>query len=277
MWYNLCMKKVTCFINDSNLLEMVAAFCAAEKFQLEPLDSLEKFEYDVATILYITDNFDYASPDGIKDTPVCVITDDKAMCSCCHKILPRDFDGIHLRLLIDAVLHNGSFESCVASVTPISLSESYNIKNDIFNVERIIYTITKDFVYFLNFQALERVRVGLAEMLTNAIEHGNLNITGPEKLDATENGTYYDLIKERLSDERYAERQVFFSFTVSSEGMVMSMEDQGMGFDVNTLPDPTDPEGLLKLHGRGILITRMYFDEVSYNGKGNKVTLKKRF
>lgn len=270
------MKKITCFINDSNLLAKITDFCVLEKFQVETINSLNEFVYDVATILYITDNMDYVEPDGIKDIPVCILTEDKIMCSC-HKVLPHDFDNIHLRLLIDAVIHNGSFESCVASVTPVTLSESFKIKNDIFSVERIIYTITKDFVYFLNFQALEKVRVGLAEMLTNAIEHGNLGITGQDKLESTENGTYYDLLKERLSDPVFSSRNVFFSFSVSGDGMAMTLEDQGMGFDVNSLPDPTDPEGLMKLHGRGILITRMYFDEVSYNDKGNKVTLKKRF
>jgi anti-sigma regulatory factor (Ser/Thr protein kinase) len=34
---------------------------------------------------------------------------------------------------------------------------------------------------------------------------------------------------------------------------------------------------LLDLHGRGILITRAYFDSVSYNDKGNEVMLTKAF
>ncbi len=55
----------------------------------------------------------------------------------------------------------------------------------------------------------------------------------------------------------------------------MDIIDEGAGFNVEELPDPTDPESLFKLHGRGILITRMYFDEVIYNGKGNHVTIKK--
>ncbi len=73
-----------------------------------------------------------------------------------------------------------------------------------------MFALTKDFVYFLDFQSLEKVRVGLSEMLTNAIEHGNLGITGDDKLNATESGTYYDLVNERLADDKYNSRLVTF-------------------------------------------------------------------
>ena len=270
------MKKITCFINDSNLLEKIADFCQLERFQLDNLASMDKFDYDVATVLYITDNPEKIDMEGLRDIPVCLIS---AECREMPSVilLPLDFQYIHLRLLIDAVVHNGCFESCVSSVTPVELSKIFKIKNDIFNVERIVYALTKDFVFFLNFQSLEKVRVGLAEMLTNAIEHGNLAITGDEKFEATDNGTYYDLVNARIADPVYSARYATFSFTVNENSMCMILEDEGEGFDVNSLPDPTDPEGLLKLHGRGILITRMYFDEVKYNDKGNKVTLTKRF
>lgn len=270
------MKKITCFINDSNLLEKVADFCQVERFQLDNIASADEFEYDVAAVLYLTDNAENICIDGLRDIPVCLISDEKVKEPHVN-VLPLCFDYIHLRRLIDAVVHNGAYESCVSSVTPIEMSKSFRITNDIFNVERIVYALTKDFIYFLNFQSLEKVRVGLAEMLTNAIEHGNLAMTGDEKFEATDNGTYYDLIAERLNDERYKSRHAFFTYSLNSECMVLTLEDEGDGFDVNSLPDPTDPEGLLKLHGRGILITRMYFDEVNYNEKGNKVTLIKRF
>lgn len=270
------MKKITCFINDSNLLEKVADFCQLERFQLDNITTAEAFEYDVSMALYITDNIDNICLCGLRDTPVCLISDEKVKDPFIN-VLPMDFQYIHLRRLIDAVVHNGCYENCAASVTPIEINKSYKVTNDIFNVERIVYALTKDFIYFLNFQALEKVRVGLAEMLTNAIEHGNLAVTGEEKFEATDNGTYYDLINERLNDPKYMSRNAYFSYSLNNECMTLSLEDEGDGFDVNSLPDPTDPEGLLKLHGRGILITRMYFDEVNYNEKGNKVTLIKRF
>lgn len=270
------MKKIACFINDSNLLERVKEFCALERFQDEIICDPSQFVYDVATVLYITDDSEALAPDGIKDIKVCYVGEERPKDAKMF-FMPSDFKFIHMRLLVDAVIHNGCFEPSIASVLPEFLHQSFRIKNDIFNVERIVYALTKDFVYFLNFQSLEKVRVGLAEMLTNAIEHGNLGITGEEKMHATENGTYYDLVSTRMNDFYYMSRHATFTYYVDALGLKMSLEDEGEGFNVNSLPDPTDPESLLKLHGRGILITRMYFDEVKYNDKGNLVSLSKRF
>ena len=54
------------------------------------------------------------------------------------------------------------------------------------------------------------------------------------------------------------------------------MRDEGPGFDPRELPDPTDPENLLKLSGRGILLMCTFMDDVSFNDKGNEVTMVKR-
>lgn len=270
------MKKISCFINDSKLLEKIASFCERERFTAEPITKAEDFVYDAASVIYITDSVSNINMIGLKDIPVCYIGMEKIE-TCNLFRLPPDFEYIHLRCLVDAVTHSGCFDPASASVYPVSLGKSFKIKNDIFAIEKIVFSLTRDFVYFLDFQALEKVRVGLSEMLTNAIEHGNLAITGEEKLHATENGTYYDLINTRIEDPAYSSRLVTFTYKIDPEGIIMEIEDEGKGFDVESLPDPTDPEGLLKLHGRGILITRMYFDEVSYNEKGNKVNLSKRF
>ncbi len=53
------------------------------------------------------------------------------------------------------------------------------------------------------------------------------------------------------------------------------VRDQGLGFDLNTLPDPTDPANLEKASGRGVLLMRMLMDEVKNNRVGNAVTLVK--
>jgi len=269
------MKKLTCFISDSKLLDRVSEFCEREKFTLELLTSVEDFEYDAGCIVYITDNLESVCSTKLKEIPVCYIGSDKT--ECYSYLLPPDFQYIHMRCLVDAIAHSGCFEVAAVSATPVVLSKEFRIKNDIFGIEKVVFTLTKDFVYFLDFSSLEKIRVGLSEMLTNAIEHGNLHITGDEKFEATDNGTYYDLVDERLKDPVYNSKLVTFSYKIDNEGISMEIEDEGEGFDVESLPDPTDPESLLKLHGRGILITRMYFDEVLYNDKGNKVKLTKRF
>jgi serine/threonine-protein kinase RsbW len=49
--------------------------------------------------------------------------------------------------------------------------------------------------------------------------------------------------------------------------------DEGDGFDWRALPDPTDKQNLLNRHGRGIMMARYAFDEITYSEKGNEVTL----
>jgi anti-sigma regulatory factor (Ser/Thr protein kinase) len=63
---------------------------------------------------------------------------------------------------------------------------------------------------------------------------------------------------------------------MDAEHVRFVITDEGAGFDHSNLPDPTDPANLLSSHGRGILMTRIYMDEVSYNPVGNQVTLVRR-
>jgi anti-sigma regulatory factor (Ser/Thr protein kinase) len=42
------------------------------------------------------------------------------------------------------------------------------------------------------------------------------------------------------------------------------------------LPDPTDPENLLKASGRGIMLIRTFMDDVHFSEKGNQITMIKR-
>ena len=52
------------------------------------------------------------------------------------------------------------------------------------------------------------------------------------------------------------------------------IRDDGGGFDWRKLP-AVEPENLLAFNGRGIFLTKIYFDEVTFNDTGNEVTLRK--
>ena len=47
--------------------------------------------------------------------------------------------------------------------------------------------------------------------------------------------------------------------------MEVSLKDQGNGFEVSEVPDPTKPENILKDSGRGIHIIRNFVDDLKYN------------
>ena len=52
-----------------------------------------------------------------------------------------------------------------------------------------------------------------------------------------------------------------------------SIKDQGKGFDPNSVPDPTEPQNLLKPNGRGIFLMRNLSDEVTFEDNGSLVNV----
>jgi len=59
---------------------------------------------------------------------------------------------------------------------------------------------------------------------------------------------------------------------------VISIKDQGHGFDPHNLPNPVDKENLLKQVGRGIFIVKSLMTSVDFNisDSGTEVVLKKK-
>ncbi len=122
------------------------------------------------------------------------------------------------------------------------------------------------------------IRLGLMEILINAIEHGNLAIGYEEKSRAIERGQngLELLVEERMHVQPYCERRVQIEFRLNRYQCEWLVTDQGAGFDFENLPDPNDPENLIKCHGRGIMLARLQFDECVFLGTGNQVRMIKR-
>jgi serine/threonine-protein kinase RsbW len=91
--------------------------------------------------------------------------------------------------------------------------------------------------------------VALDEAFVNAVKHGNRN--EPGKL-------------LRVTAELSAREAIF------------TVEDEGEGFDVHEIPDPTDPANLFKSSGRGVLLIYNIMDEVEYSRGGAKLRMVKR-
>lgn len=91
------------------------------------------------------------------------------------------------------------------------------------------------------------VLVATMEATNNAIVHGNK--TDPEKV-----------VKIKIE---YGERV-----------LKVLIEDQGEGFDHWGIPDPTAPENIEKIHGRGIFLMERLSDEILYLNDGRIVELK---
>ena len=69
-------------------------------------------------------------------------------------------------------------------------------------------------------------------------------------------------------------KKVYINVEVQSGKRVQfTVADEGEGFDYNKLPDPTAPENLENLTGRGVFIIKHLADQCIFNLKGNEIEL----
>jgi serine/threonine-protein kinase RsbW len=86
----------------------------------------------------------------------------------------------------------------------------------------------------------------LNEAAINAIVHGN-------KLDPN--------------------KTVFVNVEADNKRIIWTVSDEGPGFDYNNLADPTAPDRLEELTGRGVFILKHLADQCIFNASGNEVEL----
>lgn len=118
-----------------------------------------------------------------------------------------------------------------------------------------------------------RVTMALREAVANAIDHGNLELDS--SLRDQDGPAYSDLGKQRLRQEPWKSRRITITSRVTPDQVRYTVADQGRGFDPSSLPDPRDPENLLRAHGRGLMLIRSFMDEVTHNETGNVITMVK--
>lgn len=117
----------------------------------------------------------------------------------------------------------------------------------------------------------ERTVTGYSELLINAIEHGNLEISYAEKGQLLSEGRWLDEVESRLQRPEYAGRQVDVTLEKGATTCCVTIADQGPGFDWQMYVD-FRPERVFDLHGRGIAMSRaMSFDSLEYLGNGSRV------
>jgi len=155
----------------------------------------------------------------------------------------------------------------------------YEIENKLIIAEEISHRLTRDLFNHLPMEQINMVRLGVREMLINAIEHGNLEITFDEKSEAKYFSAYIGLISERRLLPEHTGKKVFIDYHLTRDRVQYIIRDRGKGFNypdfLNTSNRPEDT--VLLHHGRGIAMTMKSFDAVSYNKAGNEVTLIKYF
>lgn len=119
----------------------------------------------------------------------------------------------------------------------------------------------------------EFVAVGLMEILSNAIEHGNLEIGLDRKGQCLITNRWAEELTKRLADPKYAERRVHINAKNTPEGLQLIIRDDGKGFDwKKMLTDDPVASRLTAPNGRGMAKARIMLDKLEYKDKGNIVT-----
>ena len=91
------------------------------------------------------------------------------------------------------------------------------------------------------------IRLAIEEALVNAYRHGN---------------------------DRDAAKRVRFHCVIDDGAASFEVMDQGPGFDITSVPDPTDEENLEVPSGRGLLLMREYMSSVEFIAPGNRVRMR---
>ena len=91
-----------------------------------------------------------------------------------------------------------------------------------------------------------KILVSAMEAVNNAILHGN-------KLDP--------------------DKIVDIEISYKSDQLNITVTDEGPGFKPEKVPDPTTPENIEALNGRGIYLMSHLADNIKYSKKGNSVTM----
>ncbi len=120
---------------------------------------------------------------------------------------------------------------------------------------------------------LFQVSMGLTEAVLNAMDHGNLELSSELRAD---HDAYMELRKQRCETPPYKDRRVTLTMELTTDEIKMVVADEGPGFDPSIIPDPTDPENLMRENGRGLMLIFSFMDEVRHNESGNEITMIKR-
>ncbi|MBN1989038.1 MAG: ATP-binding protein [Bacteroidales bacterium] len=120
---------------------------------------------------------------------------------------------------------------------------SSNLEN-LCKVERLIDEVSEK--CNLNSDIYGKVLVATVEAVNNSIVHGNKFI---------------------------AEKEVIISILLQGSKLHIFVKDEGVGFDYDNVPDPTTPENIENISGRGVFLMKHLADSIVFYGNGSQIEL----
>jgi anti-sigma regulatory factor (Ser/Thr protein kinase) len=159
----------------------------------------------------------------------------------------------------------------------VELESHFSLDNDIGKATGVVEYLVSQLRFLASYDETQITHVGIAlqEALSNAIYHGNLELSSD--LRQTDDGKYLQLADERRRQPPFASRHVVVHGTASRDQVRYVIRDEGPGFDVaRTLAASAEPDNFDLVSGRGMLLIRSFMDTVTHNPTGNEITLIKR-
>jgi len=156
------------------------------------------------------------------------------------------------------------------------LTWSFEIENDLESLGGILTVMLRPVDVWLSEPDQLHMRMGLQELLINAVEHGNLGISAEEKREALMNDTYDALFDARRHLPINATRRVkvWMEHDVANHRFHCRICDEGDGFDWERhLKGNAEAIHSLEGSGRGIFLVKTLIPHIQYFGRGNEVAL----
>lgn len=124
-------------------------------------------------------------------------------------------------------------------------------------------------------KSIHEFLIVLVEMIVNAIEHGNLGISGERKQQMLSDGTYDEFLHNELLREENFKKNItieLLQYKNCEENALfaISVRDEGDGFAVKETLTDLGLQNKLKFHGRGIKMAKTFSDGLYYTPQGNE-------
>jgi anti-sigma regulatory factor (Ser/Thr protein kinase) len=184
----------------------------------------------------------------------------------------------NLAMIVKIILQNYQliFQSDFASSMREWANGSLFLENNLQTVSSYTGIITTMLVRrgIIRPESKIQLQLALEELIVNGIEHGNCGISYDENTKGMENGkSVLELIAEKNTDPKIAAKKVEVVWNIKESETILSIIDQGTGFDVIKLLEKIKTQDDYLGHGRGIRIASAIAREVKYSKKGNKVSM----
>jgi len=112
-------------------------------------------------------------------------------------------------------------------------------------VEKLVDELSAE--YNIHADLYGNVLIAVLEAANNAILHGN-----------------------KLDENKFVDIYVRFE----DEKLMLKIDDEGIGFDYKNVPDPTAPENIENVNGRGIFLMEKLSDRIEFSRNGATVELE---